>query len=50
MEIEPKPVMVRAGQVITRTHQSFIDLAFDSMEDDEHIWNQIWDDLLGGRL
>ena len=32
METEPKPIMVRAGQDITRTHQSLIDLAIDSME------------------
>jgi hypothetical protein len=37
MEIEPKPVMVRAGQVMTRTHQRLIDLAIDSIENDEHI-------------
>ncbi len=37
MEIEPKPIRVSAGQVITSTHQRLIDLAIDSMQDDEHI-------------
>jgi hypothetical protein len=37
METEPKPIRVRAGQVITSTHQSLIDLAVDSMQVDEHI-------------
>ena len=37
MEIEPKPIRVRAGQVITRPHQRLIDLAIYSMQDDEHI-------------
>ncbi len=35
MDIEPKPVMGRAS--ITRTHQRLIDLAIDSLEDDEHV-------------
>ncbi len=29
--------MIRAGQFTTRTHQRLIDLAIDSVEDDEHI-------------
>jgi hypothetical protein len=29
--------MVRAGKDITQTHQQLIDLAIDSMENDEHI-------------
>jgi hypothetical protein len=37
MEIKPKPIRVRAGQVITRTHKRFIDLVIDSMQDDAHI-------------
>jgi hypothetical protein len=39
MEIELKPVRVtvRAGQVMTSTHQRLIDLAIDSMEVDEYI-------------
>jgi hypothetical protein len=37
MEIEPKPVMVRAGQVDTLTHRRLIDVVIDSMEKDEHI-------------
>ncbi len=36
-ETEPKPIMVRAGQDITRTHQCLVDLAIDSMEYDEHV-------------
>jgi hypothetical protein len=36
MEIEPKPVIVRAGQVIARSHQRLI-VANDSMEDDAYI-------------
>ncbi len=30
IEIEPKPLIVRAGQVITRNNQRLIDLAIDS--------------------
>jgi hypothetical protein len=37
MDIEPKPVLVRAGQVTTSTHNCLIDVAIDSMEDDQHI-------------
>jgi hypothetical protein len=37
MKIEPRPTRVRAGQVITRTHQRLIDLAIDSLQDDVHI-------------
>jgi hypothetical protein len=33
MEIEPKPIRVRAGQAITRTHERLL----GSMRDDEHI-------------
>ncbi len=37
VEFEPKPTRVGAGQVITGTHQRLIDLAIDSMQDDETI-------------
>ncbi len=36
-EIEPKPTRGRAEQVISSTHQRLIDLAIDSVQDDEHI-------------
>jgi hypothetical protein len=36
MQIEPKPIMVRAGQVIIR-HQRLINMVMDLMENDEHI-------------
>ncbi len=35
MEIEPWPTRTRAGQVMTRTHQRLIDLAMDSLQEDE---------------
>jgi len=37
MKIEPRPTRVRAGQVITRTHQRLIDSAIDFLQDDVHI-------------
>jgi hypothetical protein len=38
VDIEPTPIMmVRAGQVITSTHQRLIDMAKDSMKNDEYI-------------
>jgi hypothetical protein len=37
MEIEPKPVMVWAGQGMTHTHQRLIYLAIDSMDNDVHL-------------
>ncbi len=37
MDIEPRPTRTRAGQVVTRTYQRLIDLAIDSLQDDEHI-------------
>jgi hypothetical protein len=37
VEIELRPTRCRAGKVITRTHQRLIDLAIDSLPDDEHI-------------
>jgi hypothetical protein len=36
-EIEPRPTRCRAGQIITSTHQRLIDLAIDSLQDDELI-------------
>ncbi len=38
MEIKPKPVMVRTGQVMISTHQRLVNLAVDSIGNDEHIW------------
>jgi hypothetical protein len=35
VEIEPRPIRCRAGQVITRPHQRLIDLAINSLQDDE---------------
>ncbi len=35
MDIEPRPTRTRAGQVMTRTHQRLIDLAIDSLQDEE---------------
>jgi hypothetical protein len=35
MEIEPRPIRTRAGQVITLTHQRLIDLVMNSLQDDE---------------
>ena len=35
MEVEPRPIRTRAGQVVTRTHQRLIDAAIDSLQDDE---------------
>jgi hypothetical protein len=35
LEVEPRPISTRAGQVITRTHQRLIDVAIDSLQDDE---------------
>ncbi len=36
VEIEPRPTRCRAGQDITRTHQRLIDMAIDSLQDDEY--------------
>jgi hypothetical protein len=36
MDIEPRPTRPRAGQVMTRTHQRLIDLAIDSLPDDDY--------------
>jgi hypothetical protein len=35
MEIESRPIRSRTGQVIPRTHQQLIDLAINSLQDDE---------------
>jgi hypothetical protein len=35
MEIEPRPIRSRAGQVNTRTHQRLMDLTINSLQDDE---------------
>ncbi len=35
MDVGPGPTRTRAGQVITRNHQRLIDLAMDSLQDDE---------------
>jgi hypothetical protein len=35
MDFEPGPPRTRAGQVITRTHQRLIDLAIDSLQEDD---------------
>ncbi len=35
MEIEPRPIRCRAGQVITRSHWRFIDLEKNSLQNDE---------------
>jgi hypothetical protein len=39
MDVEPRPTRTRAGpagQVITRTHQQSIDLAIDSLQEDDY--------------
>jgi hypothetical protein len=35
MVVEPGPTRTRAGQVVTRTHQQLIDLAIDSLQEDD---------------
>jgi hypothetical protein len=35
LEVEPRPIRIRAGRVMTRTHQRLIDVAIDSLPDDE---------------
>jgi hypothetical protein len=34
LEVEPRPIRTRAGQVVTRTHQQLIDAAIDSLQED----------------
>ncbi len=36
MDVEPGPTRTRAGQVITRTHLRLIDLAIDSLQEDDN--------------
>ncbi len=36
MDVEPGPTRTRAGQVVTSTHQRLIDLAIDSLQEDDH--------------
>jgi hypothetical protein len=36
MDVEPGPTRTRAGQVVTRTHQRLIDLAIDSLQEDDY--------------
>jgi hypothetical protein len=38
MDVEPRLTRIRAGQVITRTHQRFglIDVAIDSLQEDDY--------------
>ena len=36
MDVEPRPTRTRAGQVITRTHQRLIDVAIDSLQEDDY--------------
>jgi hypothetical protein len=36
MDVEPRPTRTRAGQVITRTHQRLIDIAIDSLQEDDY--------------
>ncbi len=35
LEVEPRPIRIRAGRVITRNHQRLIDVAIDSLQDDD---------------
>jgi hypothetical protein len=35
MDVEPRPTRIRAGQVITRTHQRLIEVA-DSLQEDDY--------------
>ncbi len=36
MDVEPRPTRTRAGQVIPRTDQRLIDIAIDSLQDDDY--------------
>ena len=36
MDVEPRPTRARAGQVVTRTHQRLINLAIDSLQEDDY--------------
>ncbi len=35
MDVEPGPTRTRAGQVVTRTHQRLINVAIDSLQEDD---------------
>jgi hypothetical protein len=35
LEVEPRPIRIRAGRIITRNHQRLIDVAIDSLQDDD---------------
>ncbi len=35
LEVEPRPIRTRAGRVMTSTHQRLIDVAIDSLQEDE---------------
>ncbi len=37
LDVEPGPTRTRAGQVITRTHQRLIDIATDSLQEDDYV-------------
>ncbi len=36
MDVEPRHTRTRAGQVVTHTHQRLIDLAIDSLQEDDY--------------
>jgi hypothetical protein len=36
LDVEPGPTRTRAGRVITRTHQRLIDVAIDSLQEDDY--------------
>ncbi len=36
MDVEPGSTRTRAGQVVTRTHPLLIDLAIDSLQEDDY--------------
>jgi hypothetical protein len=36
MDVELGPTRTRAGQVVTRTHQRLIDIAIDSLQEDDY--------------
>ena len=35
LEVEPRPIRIRAGRMMTRNHQRLIDVAIDSLQDDD---------------
>jgi hypothetical protein len=36
LDVEPRPTRTRAGQIITGTHQRLIDVAIDSLQEDDY--------------